>query len=178
MNMMDNMNNMDNTKTDAMNNMDAMKMDNMEKKEKMDSMNMTDNMKTDTMHNMDAMKTDTMNNMDTMNKMDTMDTMMMEPSLPSVPFIVFLTPSSPIANVGGLVPSAIPAPQTLFSISRAAVQIAVAKYAAGLAARGVGVVGLEDAVGPFEDNVDAAVKSILKVLPGLTIKDNGKLVKA
>ncbi|KIJ38576.1 hypothetical protein M422DRAFT_33187 [Sphaerobolus stellatus SS14] len=100
------------------------------------------------------------------------------PSFPSTPFVLFLTPSEPIANVGGQVYSAVPAPQTLFSISRAAVQVAVAKYAVGLAGRGVGVVGLEDAVGPYGDDVSGAAKSILKVLPRLTTRDNGKLVKA
>ncbi|KIJ51952.1 hypothetical protein M422DRAFT_26303 [Sphaerobolus stellatus SS14] len=71
-------------------------------------------------------------------------------SFPSTPF--------PIANVGGQVYFAVPARQTLFSISRATVQVAVAKYAG--------------------DDVSGAVKNILEVLPRLTTRDNGKLVKA
>ena len=66
--------------------------------------------------------------------------------LPAQPFIVFLTPADPIQNVGGTVPTGsvfAPAPRTLFSLSRAPLQVAIAKYAVGLSGRGVGVVGVE-----------------------------------
>lgn len=71
-----------------------------------------------------------------------------QPSLPSVPFIVFLSPGDPISNQNGAVPTGStfpPAPRNLYSISRAGLQVAIAKYGLGLGSRGVGVVGIERA---------------------------------
>lgn len=71
-----------------------------------------------------------------------------EPFLPSAPFIVFLAPADVIANQGGSVPTGntfAPAPRNLFTISRAGLQVAIAKYALGLGSRGVGIVGIERA---------------------------------
>ena len=66
--------------------------------------------------------------------------------LPAQPFVIFLAPADPVQNVEGTVPtgsSFAPSPRTLFSLSRAALQVAIAKYAVGLGAKGVGIVGVE-----------------------------------
>lgn len=66
--------------------------------------------------------------------------------LPAQPFVVFLAPSDPIQNLEGAVStgsSFSPSPRTLFSLSRASLQVAIAKYALGLGSKGIGIVGME-----------------------------------
>lgn len=66
-------------------------------------------------------------------------------AFPSAPYVVFLAPADPIVNNHGVVPVGsgfVPAPRTLFSVSRSALQVVIAKYGMSLG-RQAGVVGVE-----------------------------------
>ncbi|KIJ39536.1 hypothetical protein M422DRAFT_780988, partial [Sphaerobolus stellatus SS14] len=58
-----------------------------------------------------------------------------------------------------------------------AVQITIVKYGVGLAGRG-GCCWSGGYCWALRNNIPGAVSSILKTLPGLSIKDNGRLAKA